>query len=181
MEAVHKSLDVSHVWITNFVKLPKDTVGSFIMTFNTDAVADLLGIEEANAADRLQDEGGPEGVPSSQADIQPSEPSSPTSHLPSVSAGPSSGPDPTTSQVATEGSASQASRKGKRKTRDKTQTFVPLSFYLPYGGLVRRAALALKTCEPSFTAYKSPKECEPSVSAFRASPRTSKEQIWLFS
>ena len=100
---------------------------------------------------------------SSQADIQPSEPSSPTSHLPGVSAGPSLGPDPTTSQVGTEGSASQASRKGKRKTRDKTQTFVPSSLYLPCGGLVHRAALALKTCEPSFTVYKIPKECEPSV------------------
>ena len=46
MEAVHKSLNVSHVWITKFVKLPKDTVGSFIMTFNIDAVADLLGVED---------------------------------------------------------------------------------------------------------------------------------------
>ena len=114
MEAVHKSLDVSYVWITKFVKLPKDTVGSFIMTFNTDAVADLLGVEEANAADRPQNERGPEGVSSSQADIQPSEPSSPTRHLPGVSAGPSSGPDPTIRQAGTEGSASQASRKGKR-------------------------------------------------------------------
>ena len=84
MEAVHKSLDVSHVWITKFVKLPTDTVGSFIMTFNTDAVADLLGVEEANATDRPQNERGPEGVSSSQADIQPSEPSLPTSHLPTV-------------------------------------------------------------------------------------------------
>ena len=70
MEAVHKSLDVSHVWITKFVKLPKDSVGSFIMTFSTNAVADLLGVEEANAADRPQNERDPEGVSSSQADIQ---------------------------------------------------------------------------------------------------------------
>ena len=30
---------------------------------------------------------------------------------------------------------------------------------------MRRAALALKTREPSFTVYKIPKECEPSVLA----------------
>ena len=101
----------------------------------------------------------------SQADIQQSEPSSPTSHLPSVSAGPSSGPDPIISQAGTEGSASQASRKGKRKKRDQTQIFAPSSFYLPYRELVHKAALALKTCEPSFTVYKIPKECEPSVLA----------------
>ena len=52
--AAHNSLDASHVWITKFVKLPKNTVGSFVMTFNTDAVADLLGVEEANTTDRLQ-------------------------------------------------------------------------------------------------------------------------------
>ena len=38
MEAIHNSLRVSHVWIAKFFKLPKDTVGSFIMTFHTDAV-----------------------------------------------------------------------------------------------------------------------------------------------
>ena len=121
MEAVHKSLDVSHVWITKFVKLPKDTVGSFIMTFNTDAVADLLGVEEANAADRPQNEGDPEGVSSSQADIQPSNPSSPTSHVPSASAGPSSGPEPTISQVGTEGSEAKLVERvsGRRGTQHK--------------------------------------------------------------
>ena len=38
MEAIYNSLHVNHLWITKFVKLPKDTVGSFIMTFH-DAVA----------------------------------------------------------------------------------------------------------------------------------------------
>ena len=35
---------LNHVWITKFVKLPKDTAGSFIMTLHTDVVADLLGV-----------------------------------------------------------------------------------------------------------------------------------------
>ena len=126
------------------------------MTFHTDAVADLLGVEEANAIEWPQQEGDPDGVPSSHADVQPSVPSSPSSYLPSVSAGPSPGPDPTISQAGT-------SRKGKRKERDQTQVFVPSFFYLPYQELVHRAALALKTCEPSFTVYKILKECEPSV------------------
>ena len=90
--------------------MPKDTAGSFIMTFHTDAVADLLGVEESNPVERLQQEGDPEGGPSSQADVQPS---------------------------------------------------LPSSFYLPDQELVHRAALALKTREPSFTVYKIPKECEP--------------------
>ena len=42
---------------------------------------------------------------------------------------------------------------------------MPSSFYLPYRELVHRAAFSLKTCEPSCTVYKIPKECEPSVLA----------------
>ena len=96
-------------------------------------------------------------------------PSSPSSYLPSGSAGPSSGHDRAPSQAGTEGSASQTSRRGKRKKKeqmqDHTHTTVPSSFYLPYRELVHRAALALKTCEPLFSIYKIPKECEPSVLA----------------
>ena len=151
MEAIHNSLQVSHVWIAKFVKLPKDTVGSFIMTFHTDAVADLLGVEEANPRGEPQQEEDPAGGPINQAEVQPSMPSSPSSHLPSGSAGPSSGHDRAPSQAGTEGSTSQTSRRGKRKKKeqmqDHTHTTVPSSFYLPYRELVHRAALALKTCE----------------------------------
>ena len=86
-----------HVWITKFVKLPKDTMGSFIMTFNTDVVAKQVGMEEANAIGwRQQDQ-----TQKKCQQPQPSEPSSPSSYLSSVSAGPSSGPDSTISQAGT--------------------------------------------------------------------------------
>ena len=66
MEAIYNSLHVNHVWITKFVKLPKDTVGSFIMTFHTDGVADLLGVEEANPSGEAQLDEDPAGTPGSQ-------------------------------------------------------------------------------------------------------------------
>ena len=69
MEAIYNSLHVNHVWITKFVKLPKDTVGSFIMTFHTDAVADLLGVEEANPSGEPELEEDLAGIPGSQVEV----------------------------------------------------------------------------------------------------------------
>ena len=58
------------------------------MAFNADAVADLLGVEDGNATDRPESKRELEGVSSSPAaDIQPSEPSLRTRHIPSVWAG----------------------------------------------------------------------------------------------
>ena len=42
--AVHKAQKVSN----RFAKLPKNTVGSFIMTFHTEAATDLFGLDEGS-------------------------------------------------------------------------------------------------------------------------------------
>ena len=46
--AVRKAEEVFHLWIARFVKLPKDTVGSFIVTFHTEAATDLFGLKPVN-------------------------------------------------------------------------------------------------------------------------------------
>ena len=79
------------------------------MTFHTDAVADLLGVEEANPRGELLQKEDPAGGPINQAEVQPSMPSLPLSYLSSRSAGPSSGHDRTPSRAGMEDSTSQTS------------------------------------------------------------------------
>ena len=82
IEAVHKYLDVSHVWITKFVKLPKDTVE--LMRFPTCSELKklmlLIGSKMKGSAKGCQ----------AARQIFSHQSQAPTSHLPSVSAGPSS-------------------------------------------------------------------------------------------
>ena len=93
------------------------------MTFHADAVADLLGLDDATDSDSKMAQQGADH----QAEPQRPEPSSPTSLLPSGSAGPSSGREYSASHTGAEGSVSHSGKGGKRKTTEKPQSNFPQS------------------------------------------------------